>query len=230
VAGIRTREALLEQGALLFARHGVAGVTARQLHEAVGARNESALHYHFGDRDGLAMEILKVHLAAIEARRAPLVAAIEADGRTGDVPALVRALAAPMAADLDEPLGRAHLRLVAHMSHPALAYGPTFRLVESPAGKAVVRWLWAALDHLPAPIAGERLAALRSELISLFGLRAQLLDEKPDDRPISSPELFFENLLDLLVAGLLAEPSPESLAAAAADGLAVHPRRARSAS
>jgi hypothetical protein len=35
-----TCDALLEHGALLFARHGVAGVTARQLHEAIGARNE----------------------------------------------------------------------------------------------------------------------------------------------------------------------------------------------
>jgi AcrR family transcriptional regulator len=214
VAGNRTREALLEHGALLFARHGVAGVTARQLHEAIGARNESALHYHFGDRDGLAHEILRVHLAEVENRREPLVAAIAADERTGDVRSLVRALAAPMAADLDDPLGRAHLRLVAHLSHPSLAYGPTFTVVEAPAGKAVVRWLWEALDHLPRPIAGERLAALRSELISLFGLRAQLLDDDPNDRPISSPELFFENLLDLLVAGLTSPPSPGSLAAA----------------
>lgn len=214
MAGTRTREALLEHGALLFARHGVAGVTARQLHEAIGARNESALHYHFGDRDGLAVEIIRAHLTAIEARRAPLVAAIEADGRTGDVRSLVRALAAPMAADLDDRLGRAHLRLVAHLSHPSLAYGPPFSLVEAPSGKAVVRWLWEALDGLPSPIAGERLASLRSELISLFGLRAQLLDDQPENRPTSSQELFFENLLDLLVAGLTAEPSPETLAAA----------------
>lgn len=215
MAGTKTKEALLEQGAMLFARHGVAGVTARQLHEAIGARNESALHYHFGDREKLAMEILRRHLAAIEERRAPLVAAIEADGRTGDVRSLVRALAAPMAADLDDPLGRAHLRLVAQVSHPSLAYGPTFTIVDAPSGKAVVRWLWQALDDLPLAIAGERLAALRSELISLFGLRAQLLDDPRDDLPISSPELFFENLLDLLVAGLVATPSPETLAAAA---------------
>jgi AcrR family transcriptional regulator len=212
---MRTRDALLEHGALLFARHGVAGVTARQLHEAVGARNESALHYHFGGRDGLAVAILRVHLEAVEARRAPLVVAIAADDRTHDVRALVRALAEPMAADLDDPLGRAHLRLVAQVSHPSLAYAPPFFMVEAPSLKAVVRWLWEALDGLPSPIAGERLAALRSELISLFGLRAQLLDDKPGDRPISSPELFFENLVDLLVAGLTAEPSPETVAAAA---------------
>jgi hypothetical protein len=158
--------------------------------------------------------ILRVHLEAIETRRAPLVVALAADDRTRDLRALVRALAAPMAADLDSPLGRAHLRLVAQLSHPSLAYGPPFFLVEAPSGKAVVRWLWEALDGLPSPIAGERLAALRSELISLFGLRAQLLDDKPDDRPMSSPELFFENLVDLLVAGLTAEPSPETLTAA----------------
>jgi AcrR family transcriptional regulator len=179
VAGTKTREALLEHGALLFARHGVTGVTARQLHEAIGARNESALHYHFGDRDGLVREILRAHLAAAEARRALLVGAIAADGRSGDVRSLVRALAAPMAADLDDPLGRAHLRLVAQLSHPSLAYGRPFVLVDAPSGKAVVRWLWQALDDLPPAIAGERLAALRSELISLFGLRAQLVDDKP---------------------------------------------------
>jgi len=209
-----TRDALLEHGALLFARHGVAGVTARQLHEAIGARNESALHYHFGDRDGLAVEILRVHLEAVEARRASLVVAIAADEREGDVRALVHALAAPMAEDLESSLGRAHLRLVAQLSHPSLAYGPPFFLIEAPSGKAVVRWLRAALDWLPAPIRGERLAALRSELISLFGLRAQLLDEKPGDRDISPADLFFNNLLDLLVAGLNAEPSAETLAAA----------------
>jgi AcrR family transcriptional regulator len=211
---MRTREALLEQGAMLFSRQGVAGVTARQLHEAIGARNESALHYHFGGRERLAVEIMRRHLATIEARRAPLVAAIAADGCEDDVRSLVRALAAPMAADLDDPLGRAHLRLVAQLSHPSLAYGPTFTIVEAPSGKALVRWLWAVLGHLPRAVAGERLAALRSELISLFGLRAQLLDDQPGDRPIPSPELFFENLLDLLVAGLTAEPSPETLAAA----------------
>ncbi len=222
MAGSRTRDVLLEHGALLFARHGVAGVTARQLHEAIGARNESALHYHFGDRDGLAVEILRIHLEAVESRRAPLVVAIAADDRARDLRALVHALAGPMAEDLDSPLGRAHLRLVAQLSHPSLAYGPPFFMIGAPSGKAVVRWLWAVLEWLPPPIRGERLAALRSELISLFGLRAQLLDEKPDDREISSADLFLNNLLDLLVAGLSAEPSAETLAAAScADTAAV---------
>ena len=122
-----TRDALLEQGALLFARHGVTGVPVKALHEAVGARNESALHYHFGSRRGLLAEILRVHLTAVERRRAVLAEEIEATGRTGDLRALVHALAAPMADDLHDPVGRAHLRLVAQLSHPSLAYDEAFR-------------------------------------------------------------------------------------------------------
>jgi AcrR family transcriptional regulator len=215
VAGSSTRDALLEQGALLLARYGVDGVTARQLHEAVGARNESALHYHFGDRAGLALEIVRLHLAAIEARRAPLVAAIVADDSERDLPALVHALAAPMAEDLGSPLGRAHLRLVARLSHPSLAYGPPFRLVDAPSGRAVVRWLWDALDGLPPAVRLERLVALRWQLISLFGLRAQLADEADDAAAVSPTGLFLGNLVDLLVAGLSVEPSAATLAAAA---------------
>jgi AcrR family transcriptional regulator len=213
VAGSNTRDALLAQGAILFARHGVTGVTARQLHEAVGARNESALHYHFGGRDGLVTEILRQHLEAIEARRAPLVAAIESGGRSDDLRALVHALAAPMADDLPSELGRAHLRLVAQMSHPALAYEPPFRLVEAPAGTTVARWLTAALAWLPEPVCRERLAALRTQLISLFGVRAQLLDEQPGGGRRSTDELFVQDLVDILVAGLAVAPSAETLAA-----------------
>ncbi len=229
--GPRTREALLEQGALLFARHGATRVTARQLHEAVGARNESALHYHFGGLDGLVEAIVHLHVEEVEARRAPLVAVLEAEGRTGDVRALVHALAAPMAADLATPVGRAHLRLVAQLSHPALAYETPFRLNDAPAGTSVVRWLWRVLDHLPDAVRTERLALLRAQLISGFGLRSQLLDDQADPEEAAGGEepaattLFVANMVDVMVAGLLAEPSPETVAASRA----LSPPRTRTA-
>jgi AcrR family transcriptional regulator len=218
MAASRTRDALLEQGALLFARHGVARVTARQLHEAVGARNESALHYHFGGIDGLVAAIVRHHVEEVDGRRAPLVAAVEASGGTGDVRALVHALAEPMSHDLATPVGRAHLRLVSQLSHPALAYEPPFRVADAPAGTAVVRWLWHALDRLPDAVRTERLALLRAQLISGFGQRAQLLDDASAAAPASvtpaaSDELFVANLVDVIVAGLQADPSPATLAA-----------------
>jgi AcrR family transcriptional regulator len=215
VASPSTRDALLEQGALLFARKGVDRVTARQLHDAIGARNESALHYHFGGKEGLAQEIVRAHLSAVEARRAQFVAVIAAEGRTTDLRALVRAFAAPMAADLENPLGRARLRIVAQLSHPALAYQSSFHLVEAPAGLAVARWLREALDGLPDTVWAERFASLRVQLVSLFAARARLLDDDPAER---TNELFVNNLIDMLVAGLSAVPSPETLVAATANG------------
>ncbi len=208
-----TREALVEQGALLFARRGVAAVSARELHAAVGSRNESALHYHFGGRDGLVEEILRRHLVAIEDRRAHLVAALAAEDRTGEVRGLVHALAAPMAIDLDDAVGRAHLRIVAQLSHPSLAYQPPLRVTDAAAGLAVARWLGAALAWLPAPLRIERLAALRAQLTGLFAQRAQLIDDRPAGAgPAPGDGLFVENLLDMLVAGLAAPPSPAALA------------------
>lgn len=213
--GQRTRDALLEHGALLLARHGVARLTARQLHEAVGARNESALHYHFGSIDGLVAAIIRLHVEEVEARRVPVVDAIRGQGQTGDLRALVRALAVPMSEDLATPVGRAHLRVIAQLSHPALAYEMPFQAGDAPAGTAVVKWLWRALHGLPEVIRVERMALLRAQLISGFGLRSQLIDDDPDvhGRP-EATELFVENLVDVIVAGLRAEPSPEALEAA----------------
>lgn len=209
-----TRDALLEQGALLFAQRGVAGVTAKELHAAAGARNASALHYHFGDQNGLVGAIITLHVDAVEERRARLVAEIEASGTTGDLRALVRALAVPMADDLTTPLGRAHLRLVAQVSHPSLAYGRAFQVSDAPAGTQVARWLAAALPDLPDAIRRERLVALRAQLIGLFAFRATLRDTTPEDDVVGTDELFVENLVDLLVAGLQAAPSEEAVAAA----------------
>ena len=212
-----TRDALLEHGALLFARRGLTGVTAKELHAAAGARNASALHYHFGDQQGLMTAIITLHVDAVEERRARLVAEIEAAGSTDDLRALVRALAAPMADDLTTPRGRAHLRLVAQVSHPSLAYQPAFQASDAPAGSQVVHWLAAALPDLPEAIRRERLVALRAQLIGLFAFRATLLDAAPEVAVVGTDALFLENLVDLLVAGLQAAPSTEAVEAARAE-------------
>lgn len=218
MAGRSTRDALLEEGALLFARRGVDAVTTKELHAAVGARNESALHYHFGGREGLVTAIVVAHVEAVEARRAALVAELEAEGRTGDLRALVSALARPMADDLGSALGRAHLRLVAQVSLPSLAYQRPFALGPAPAGEAVVHWIAEALRHLPDAIWVERLVLLRAQLIGLLAFRAQLLDEGGAEGAVGPDLLFVENLVDMVVAGLGGPPSPAALAAVPARG------------
>jgi AcrR family transcriptional regulator len=232
MAARSTRDALMEQGALLFARHGVGGVTARELHEAVGARNESALHYHFGGRAGLAREIVNAHIAAVERRREPLVAAMVADEKTRDVRELVRAFVVPLADDLSTAVGRAHLRLVAQLDHPALAFpAGRFDAIDASASATLVTWLHDALDDLPDAVRTERLAALYGQLVGLLAQRAQLIDDSPKLARRSSTPLFVANLVDMLVAGLCTAPSTATVAAAAdvarGKGRRPAPRRTR---
>ena len=217
-----TRDLLLEHGALLYARSGVNGVTSRQLHQAVGARNESALHYHFGSQAGLVEAILRTHLDAVEARRRLLVNRLDDQGRRS-VRALVHALAQPMADDLATAIGRAHLRILDEVSHPELAFEPAFpgslsRLgSDASAGAQMVAWLHEALHHilpeLPSAIRAERLAALRAQLIGGHAGRARLLDEDRAPGGPASTTLFLENLVDMASAALSTPPSAATLAA-----------------
>lgn len=52
-AASQTRDRLLDAAETLFATEGFGAVTTRAILRAAGQRNESALHYHFGGRQGL---------------------------------------------------------------------------------------------------------------------------------------------------------------------------------
>lgn len=53
------RERLLREAARLFAERGVDGVPTREICAAAGV-NPGAIHYHFGDKDGLYAEVLRL--------------------------------------------------------------------------------------------------------------------------------------------------------------------------
>jgi AcrR family transcriptional regulator len=55
--GLHAREQLLAQATRLFAAHGYAATSTREICEAAGA-NVAAIHYYFGDKEGLYREVL----------------------------------------------------------------------------------------------------------------------------------------------------------------------------
>jgi AcrR family transcriptional regulator len=69
-----TRDLLMSAAERLFAEHGVAAVSARQISEAAGQGNTAAVGYHFGDKTSLVQEILRKHTADIEAIRTRMTA------------------------------------------------------------------------------------------------------------------------------------------------------------
>lgn len=68
-----TRQTMMQAAGKLFAKNGIENVTVRAIIEASGQKNESALQYHFGSRQGLIREIHKFWSAAILEKRAAVI-------------------------------------------------------------------------------------------------------------------------------------------------------------
>lgn len=58
----------------LYAERGFAGVSIRQIGEAAGQRNKSAVQYHFSNRDELIKAIIDRHVTAVGQRRMEMIA------------------------------------------------------------------------------------------------------------------------------------------------------------
>jgi AcrR family transcriptional regulator len=72
VAG--TRESILLTAERLFAEHGVAAVSNRQISEAAGQGNNAAVGYHFGSKADLVRAIVRRHGEPMERIRRELLA------------------------------------------------------------------------------------------------------------------------------------------------------------
>lgn len=64
-----TKTALLNAAERLFAEKGLGAVSARDIMREAGARNESALHYHFGDMHALIVHLFAERFREIERSR-----------------------------------------------------------------------------------------------------------------------------------------------------------------
>jgi AcrR family transcriptional regulator len=70
---VNTRNNLMRAAEQLIARQGLENVTNRAITEAAGQKNESALQYHFGNRDGLIEAIHRERNAQIQKKRTELL-------------------------------------------------------------------------------------------------------------------------------------------------------------
>ncbi|GAC1572087.1 MAG: hypothetical protein NVS3B5_00730 [Sphingomicrobium sp.] len=91
-----TIERILETSERLFGDYGIEAVSMRQITIESGASNNSAIAYHFGDRENLVREILRCHLPDMEISRADMLGQITKQGQDNDPYALARALVMPV--------------------------------------------------------------------------------------------------------------------------------------
>src|SRR3546814_19932541 len=83
--------ALIVTAERLFGQHGLDGVSLRQIVVAAGQASTSAVHHHFGSREGLIQAVHDMRVPAMEKARQERLAEIDRAGRT-DLEALLGSL------------------------------------------------------------------------------------------------------------------------------------------
>jgi len=195
-----TRARLLGAAEELFATRGIFRTTLREITEAAGQRNASAVSYHFGSRGGLLDELLRQRGVPLDQHRGQVLDQIGPEPSTRQ---LITVLLTPLIGCLHSQEGRYYLRIVAQLSgqfsqwrEEAPHTGPNLRRVLADLEQR-------AMGGTPEA-SGERLIALMLLLTAVMAERARQVDSR-ERLPID--ERGFEaNVADMLV-GLVEAPA-----------------------
>jgi AcrR family transcriptional regulator len=203
--GESTSDRLIDAAEMLFAEHGIAAVSLREINRAAGAKNAVAVQYHFRDREGIVRAINAKHFPTVDARRHAMLDEYEAKG-VDDIRALAAALVRPLASKLDDLNGGlAYLQIYAELVN--IPPVKSARREETPtfsAHDSVQRW-----RVLVEPFIGDDAARLHRRFAAIrfcateIGRRARTGPHR-DDR------LFVSDLIDLVASMLSGPPSDET--------------------
>ncbi|TGD76133.1 TetR/AcrR family transcriptional regulator [Mangrovimicrobium sediminis] len=94
-------DAILDAAEALFGRHGIDGVSLRQIATTAGSANNSAVQYHFGSKEGLIRAIFDRRMASLEIARSEHLAAARSADQDAEAASLLRALLLPIAEERD---------------------------------------------------------------------------------------------------------------------------------
>lgn len=171
-----TRLVILTAAERLFAERGFAAVANRDIVEAAGQSNNSAVAYHFGSRDELVRAISARHTGPIARRTAERCAGVTPEASTRD---LVACLVMPYLEHLDalgEPswYARFNAQVVADPAYSAAVRGDS---VADTGVQDVYRRLWNAAPPLPPEVRELREQAMRAVVVTLCAQRERAATE-----------------------------------------------------
>ena len=198
VDATRTRERLLAEGARHFAERGIHGAQMREVVRAAGQANDSAVHYHFGSRDGLLTAICARHLDAMEPDRRER---LSRQGPDPDLHTVLTDLIAPTAQRLATQDGRYFLRITAQLASQAGVRSGTPPALIGDALRIQLEQLRGLCSESMSPeLAGERIAIVVGALTAALAERAVAIDEHADLH--LDDDRFVANLVTMLAAAL----------------------------
>ncbi|MCP9621562.1 TetR family transcriptional regulator [Nocardia otitidiscaviarum] len=144
-------------------------VPLRDIAAAAGQRNNSAVQYHFGSRDGLIAAVVEMRLATLEARRLELLAEQAGSGTPPGVHGLLEALVVPMF-ELGERHGVHHYArfLTQIHTHPAVTDAANLDSAARTSVRVIMQGLDRELVDLPPRLRVRRLRAVTTMLFALL--------------------------------------------------------------
>lgn len=171
----RTRELILAAAERLFAEDGVFAVSNRQVSEAAGQGNNTAVGYHFGTKADLVRAIARKHTARIEEIR---VGMVEAAGDSTDLRDWLTCLVRPVTDHLaaaGSPTWFARFGAQV-MTDPALR-PIIIEENQSPSLARILSKLDDCVPDLPDDVRAERMDMARQLLVHMLGERERALAE-----------------------------------------------------
>lgn len=201
-----TRQRLMDAGEVLFARDGVDVVTIRELNRVAGQHNSSALHYHFGSRQGLVNAILLKHQSEIDVALERRLDRLVDRSEPPTVHELVTAVVGPMADKIRTESGRAWAQIVPqHL--PAICNRLRHDEIKSvtPQVHRFMELIVTVMPPASARVRRERLVAYATTVTTLLAERAHQLDS--GQRLPLGHDAFVINTADTLTAILTAPSS-----------------------
>jgi AcrR family transcriptional regulator len=150
------KTAMIEVAEKLIGERGLDDVSMRDVATAAGQRNNSAVQYHFGSRDGLIMQVLRRRLVALDASRKERLATADEQGLGADLPTLVWVLFEPIVELLRAQPESTHYARFLQRVGPVMAPGIPEAELRTATDDVVVR-LIDVLSHLPRRVAFERI-------------------------------------------------------------------------
>ncbi|WP_430331074.1 TetR/AcrR family transcriptional regulator [Rhodococcus sp. ACT016] len=201
-ADIPARERLLRAGEHLFAREGIARVRLRDLNAMADVRNDSAVHYYFGSREGLLEAIVVRHMTDVSTRMDVLVERL-CVGREPSREALRDAIAAmtiPLAEKLLDERGRDFVQIMAEVYDRRGGLADAQYAPASAVARDLVR---RCMVDMSEALREERIVLTTNFIVSAMAARARAHDsgrELPLDH-----DTFVINLIEMGTWGIVAE-------------------------
>jgi AcrR family transcriptional regulator len=200
--GSETRELILVTAERLFAEHGVEAVSNRQVSEAAGQSNNSAVGYHFGSKNDLVLAIARRHVEQVERRRAELVAEIKGSPDLRDWMSCLVRPATEHLASLGSPSWYA--RFIAQvMTHPSWRELVSHDWNTSRSMQQTIEGIFRLLPRLPEDVRQARGDMCRLLIVHMCAERERALHEGTAP-PRSTWESTAAGLVDALVGLWLA--------------------------